>query len=80
MFFNYMPYARDVKLSFLALQCYIDGLAARELGVASCTTPAGYRRPAPRIGEHTSEVLRELAFDAATIASLRDAGVVGGEE
>jgi crotonobetainyl-CoA:carnitine CoA-transferase CaiB-like acyl-CoA transferase len=42
-------------------------------------TPAGYRRPAPRIGEHTWEVLQELAFDAARIAALRDAGVVGGE-
>lgn len=43
-------------------------------------TPAGYRRPAPRVGEHTWEVLRELAFDAATIASWRDAGMVGEKE
>jgi crotonobetainyl-CoA:carnitine CoA-transferase CaiB-like acyl-CoA transferase len=42
-------------------------------------TPAGYRRPAPRIGEHTWEVLRELAYDAATIASLHAAQVIGGE-
>jgi crotonobetainyl-CoA:carnitine CoA-transferase CaiB-like acyl-CoA transferase len=42
-------------------------------------TPAGYRRPAPRIGEHTWEVLKELSFDATRIAVLRDAGVVGGE-
>ena len=39
----------------------------------------GYRRPAPRLGEHTWEVLRELAFDAATIASLHAAQVIGGE-
>ena len=43
------------------------------------TTPAGYRRPAPRVGEHTWEVLHELAFDAATIASLYAAQVIGGE-
>jgi len=42
-------------------------------------TPAGYRRPAPRIGEHTWEVLQELSFDASRIAALRDAGVIGGE-
>jgi crotonobetainyl-CoA:carnitine CoA-transferase CaiB-like acyl-CoA transferase len=42
-------------------------------------TPAGYRRPAPRLGEHTGEVLRELAFDAATIAALHAAQVIGGE-
>src|SRR5262245_51080047 len=42
-------------------------------------TPAGYRRPAPRVGEHTWEVLHELAFDAATIASLHAAQVIGGE-
>jgi crotonobetainyl-CoA:carnitine CoA-transferase CaiB-like acyl-CoA transferase len=43
-------------------------------------TPAGYRRPAPRVGEHTWEVLHELAFDAATITSWREAGVVGAKE
>ena len=42
-------------------------------------TPAGYRRPAPRIGEHTWEVLREFQCDEATIESLREARVVGGE-
>jgi crotonobetainyl-CoA:carnitine CoA-transferase CaiB-like acyl-CoA transferase len=42
-------------------------------------TPAGYRRPAPQVGEHTWEVLHELAFDAATIASLHAAQVIGGE-
>jgi crotonobetainyl-CoA:carnitine CoA-transferase CaiB-like acyl-CoA transferase len=42
-------------------------------------TPAGYRRPAPRIGEHTWEVLSEFAFDEASMAALRDAGVVAGE-
>lgn len=43
-------------------------------------TPAGYRRPAPRIGEHTWEVLQEFSFDASRIAALRDADVVGGED
>jgi crotonobetainyl-CoA:carnitine CoA-transferase CaiB-like acyl-CoA transferase len=34
-------------------------------------------RPAPRLGEHTDEVLREIAgFDAARIAALRAARVI----
>jgi len=43
-------------------------------------TPAGYRLPAPRVGEHTWEVLRELAFDEATVQRLRADKVVGGVE
>ena len=41
-------------------------------------TPAGYRRPAPCIGEHTREVLMEFGFDDTRIAALRDTGIVGG--
>jgi len=61
----------DAELGWVQMHAPVPRLSA---------TPAGYRRPAPRIGEHTWEVLRELAFDEATIASLRDAAVVGGEE
>ena len=34
-------------------------------------------RPAPRVGEHTLEVLAELGFAAAEQRALADAGVMG---
>ena len=60
----------DAELGWVQMHAPVPRLSA---------SPAGYRRPAPRIGEHTLEVLRELAFDAATIASLQATQVIGGE-
>ncbi len=40
-------------------------------------TPATIRRPAPALGEHTEEILRDLGLDDSQIADLRDNGVVG---
>ena len=34
------------------------------------------RRPAPDTGEHTDEILGELGYDSATMASLRESGAV----
>jgi len=39
-------------------------------------TPAGLHRPAPLLGEHTDEVLRELGISAQAIDDLRSARVV----
>jgi crotonobetainyl-CoA:carnitine CoA-transferase CaiB-like acyl-CoA transferase len=39
-------------------------------------TPNIMQRPTPDAGEHTDEVLRELGYDAATIADLRARKVV----
>jgi crotonobetainyl-CoA:carnitine CoA-transferase CaiB-like acyl-CoA transferase len=39
-------------------------------------TPAGLHRPAPLLGEHTDEVLRELGISDKAASDLRTAGVV----
>ena len=51
---------------------------ARVLGFPSraSATPASIRRPAPRIGEHTDEILKELGLASEAIDRLVAAGVV----
>jgi formyl-CoA transferase len=39
-------------------------------------TPATVRRPAPRLGEHSAEVLGELGYDAAAVEDLVARGIV----
>jgi len=39
-------------------------------------TPSDLRRPAPLLGEHTDEILRELGISAQAAADLRSSGVV----
>jgi crotonobetainyl-CoA:carnitine CoA-transferase CaiB-like acyl-CoA transferase len=40
-------------------------------------TPAGIQRPAPQLGEHTDELLRELGCSPEEIAHLREHAVAG---
>jgi len=39
-------------------------------------TPATWRRPAPKLGEHTEEVLLEVGYSREAIAKLREEGAV----
>ena len=42
-------------------------------------TPGSVRTPSPMLGEHTTEVLRDLlGLSAADVDALRGAGVIGG--
>ncbi len=47
------------------------------LPVKLSETPGRLDRHPPHLGEHTSEVLRSLGYDAADVASLEARGVVG---
>ena len=42
--------------------------------------PAEIRRPAPRLGEHTADVLAEAGYSDAEIRALQDAGSIGGAD
>jgi succinate--hydroxymethylglutarate CoA-transferase len=39
-------------------------------------TPPSIHEPPPMLGEHTDEVLKSLGYDANTISSLRNQGVI----
>ena len=39
-----------------------------------------HRSPAPLLGEHNHEILRELGLDAAEIAELEAEGIIGRAE
>ncbi len=55
-----------------------DGEPLRQPGIVPklSATPGGLRSPAPKLGEHTDEVLRELGYTASDISELRREGVV----
>jgi crotonobetainyl-CoA:carnitine CoA-transferase CaiB-like acyl-CoA transferase len=40
-------------------------------------TPGSLRSPAPLLGQHTEEVLRELGYNASRIRQMREQKVIG---
>ena len=51
---------------------------SRVLGipVKLSSTPGSIRRPAPTLGQHTDEVLKELGYNAAAVANLKARNIV----
>ena len=66
--------ARDMLLETVAG----DGEPLRQPGLVPklSATPGAIRRAAPRLGEHTDEVLREAGYAEAEIGALRQKGIV----
>jgi crotonobetainyl-CoA:carnitine CoA-transferase CaiB-like acyl-CoA transferase len=56
--------AQDADLGAIPMHNIVPRLSA---------TPGVWRRPAPALGEHTDEILKEAGYDAAGIAALRKA-------
>jgi crotonobetainyl-CoA:carnitine CoA-transferase CaiB-like acyl-CoA transferase len=54
----------------------VDGRPERQLGTAVERLGSGAHTRAPRIGEHTDDVLSELGHSPAAIAALHESGVV----
>jgi crotonobetainyl-CoA:carnitine CoA-transferase CaiB-like acyl-CoA transferase len=54
--------AQDAELGHIPMHNIVPRLSA---------TPGVWRRPAPQLGEHTDEILKEAGYDAAGIAALR---------
>jgi formyl-CoA transferase len=46
------------------------------IAIKLSATPGTIRRPPPKLGEHTDEVLRALGYDDAAIGRLRREGIV----
>ncbi len=55
-----------------------DGEPLKQPGVVPklSATPGAIRRAAPKLGEHTDEVLREAGYTKAEIAALREKGIL----
>jgi crotonobetainyl-CoA:carnitine CoA-transferase CaiB-like acyl-CoA transferase len=54
----------------------LPGLKLPGVAIKLGDTPGTIRRPPPKLGEHTDEVLAEAGYAATEIAALRERGVV----
>ena len=77
------PAARDQQIAASGILLESDHPVAGRLRqtrtAARFATPTVIRHGAPRLGQHSAEVLADLGLSAADIAALRRQGVVGPE-
>jgi crotonobetainyl-CoA:carnitine CoA-transferase CaiB-like acyl-CoA transferase len=60
----------------LALAPLVERKLVSASGIGSPIAPGRAQRPPPRLGEHTTEILRELGVDAVEVARLKAQSVV----
>jgi crotonobetainyl-CoA:carnitine CoA-transferase CaiB-like acyl-CoA transferase len=54
----------------------IPELRTQGMAIKLSDTPGTIRRPPPKLGEHTDEVLRELGYPPERIGQLRESGAL----
>ncbi|HUS83391.1 MAG TPA: CaiB/BaiF CoA-transferase family protein [Dehalococcoidia bacterium] len=79
--FSLEEVARDPQLRERGMIVEWEAPDGRKIGMVNqpiqfSETPAGIRRPAPALGEHTEEVLREAGYGDEELARLREKGAV----
>ncbi|WP_293766173.1 CaiB/BaiF CoA-transferase family protein [uncultured Aquitalea sp.] len=71
----------DPQLRHRGLEISLRDTAGQNVPLVGCPiklsgTPVEYNQAPPKLGEHTEDVLRTLGYDAASVAALRQSGVV----
>ena len=70
------PHVKERELVTEVTQPGFGDVKMLAFPVKASRTPASIRRPAPRLGEHTAEVLAEIGVTAADVDRLAAAGAV----
>jgi formyl-CoA transferase len=67
---DYRQVFEDPHTQAREMEAHVDGMRTLGIPVKLSDTPGAIRRPAPQVGEHTAEVLREAGFTDEEIAAL----------
>jgi formyl-CoA transferase len=67
---DYRQVFEDPHTQAREMEVHVDGTRALGIPVKMSDTPGTIRRPAPQVGQHTAEVLREAGFSDEEIAAL----------
>jgi crotonobetainyl-CoA:carnitine CoA-transferase CaiB-like acyl-CoA transferase len=65
---------REIVVELPDVEC--GAIPVHNISPRLLETPGGFHRPAPALGEHTAEVLKDLGYGDAAIAALTASGVV----